>query len=89
MQNHIQIKPNAHKFASVPCDPEYVGSTPQPGWYISNTKNTLGPELLGITMGWERTLGLKLARAHPEAAGSLCSGRRSKESAIQFSSSNC
>jgi hypothetical protein len=37
--------------------------------YISDTKHTLGPELLGIALGWERTLGLELDGAHPEAAG--------------------
>jgi hypothetical protein len=40
-------------------------------WYISNTKHTLGPELLGLTLGWGAggTLGLDLDGAHPEAAG--------------------
>jgi hypothetical protein len=86
MPNHIQIKPKAHKYVAVPCDPEYVGPTPWHGWYISITKHTLGPELLGLTMGWERTLGLELAGAHPEAAESTRTSRCSKESTIEFSS---
>jgi hypothetical protein len=58
----------------------------EPGWYISITKHTLCPELLGLILGQERTLGLELAGAHPKAAGSPCSIRRSKDTAIQFSS---
>jgi hypothetical protein len=69
MPTRIQIRPQAHKYAAVPCDPEYLDPTPWPGSYISNTKHTLGPELLGFAMGWERTLGLELDGAHPEAAG--------------------
>jgi hypothetical protein len=51
------------------------------GWYL-----TLGPELLGITLGWEHTLVLELTGAYPEAARSTCKIRRSKDPTIQYSS---
>jgi hypothetical protein len=69
MTNHIQLEHKAHKYTTVPCDPEYLDPTPRPGWSVSNTKHTLGPELLGLILGWERAPGLELAGAHPKAAG--------------------
>jgi hypothetical protein len=41
------------------------------GWELAlGCDLTLGPELLGLTLGWGRTLGLELAGAHSEVAGS-------------------